>query len=71
MIYFMFIVCLLHSFCFANSFFHQKTFLVGSFINEITKNENKDLFDKFEKYSLKITLKRKMKYCLIYEIFEI
>ena len=53
MMYFMFIVCLLHSFCFANSFFHQKTFFGRRVLSmKMRKNKDRDLFDKFEKYSL-------------------
>lgn len=60
MIYFMFIVCLLHSFCFANSFFHQKTFFGRRVLSmKLRKNENKDLFDKFEKYSLENNIEKK------------
>ena len=60
MMYFMFIVCLLHSFCFANSFFHQKTFFGRRVLSmKLRKNENKDLFDKFEKYSLENNIEKK------------
>ena len=56
----MFIVCLLHSFCFANSFFHQKTFFGRRVLSmKLRKNENKDLFDKFEKYSLENNIEKK------------
>ena len=49
----MFILCLLHSFSFANSFYHTKTFFGRRVLHmKLRKNQDKDLFDKFEKYSL-------------------
>ena len=60
MMYFMFIVCLLHSLCIANSFFQQKTFFGRRVLSmKLRKNENKDLFDKFEKYSLENNIEKK------------
>lgn len=69
MIYFMFIVCLLHSFCFANSFFHHKTFFGRRVLSmKLRRNEGKDLFDKFEKYSLENNIEKKDE--VLFEIYK-
>ena len=52
MVYLLLLVCLLHSFGFANSFYHHKTFFGRRVLSmKLRKNQDRDLFDKFEKYS--------------------
>lgn len=69
MMYFMFMVCLLHSFCFSNSFFHHKTFFGRRVLSmKMRKNKNRDLFDKFEKYSLENDNEKKNK--VLFDIYK-
>jgi len=53
MIHLLIFVCLLHSFSFANSFYHPKTFFGRRVLHmKLRKNQDNKLFDKFKKYSL-------------------
>ena len=53
MIHLLIFVCLLHSFSFANSFYHPKTFFDRRVLHmKLRKNQDNELFDRFKKYSL-------------------
>lgn len=53
MIHLLIFVCLLHSFSFANSFYHPKTFFGRRVLHmKLRKNQDNELFDRFKKYSL-------------------
>jgi len=53
MIHLLIFVCLLHSFSFANSFYHPKSFFGRRVLHmKLRKNQDNELFDRFKKYSL-------------------